>query len=179
MVFHSPRFESLYSRFHSLTHLYLKKKKKGFQFTQDKAHTWILQASIFRTRGGVWAWVRWQSWGGVNRSKEIGQRIEKQGPGDRWWEETKIEKKVPKRKRGGGGETEKVSASCCTTWLIKCPLETFIKATAPSETLNYSASACGACSKVPGEVSDSHRGDSLTCLSQEPFQSSHHFSSSS
>lgn len=91
----------------------------------------------------------------------------------------RLKEKVPKRKRRGGGETEKVSASCCTTWLIKCPLETFIKATAPSETLNYSVSVCGACSKVPGEVSDSHRGNSLTCLSQEPFQSSHHFSSSS
>lgn len=67
----------------------------------------------------------------------------------------RLKEKVPKRKRGGG-ETEKVSASCCTTWLIKCPLGTFIKATAPSETLNYSVSVCGACSKVPGEVSDSH-----------------------
>lgn len=79
--------------------------------------------------------MRWRGWRESSEKRGVGQRLEKER--ERTEDERKegrIKRKDYKKKeRRTRRRTERrVSTSCCTTWLIKCPPETFIKASAAS-----------------------------------------------
>lgn len=82
--------------------------------------------------------------------RERDERMERPEESDRKEKDEKREVKIKRKdyKRAGEGEGQRASTLCCTTWPTKRPPETFIKATASSETHTAAAAAAVVCVRV-------------------------------